>query len=336
MIEQREASALVDNKIEPKNILIYGAGAIGSLMGYLLSDPQSSNSSIVENVALLGRMGHMERIRSEGLEVEAPDGTTLVHFRHLFTDLDEFLRSDFHPDVVMICVKTYSLQRLCQELVKSGLLEDRLKNALFLLLMNGMGNRELFGTLVPGASGRTLEGITSNGVRFAQDGRIELKGKGTTVIEKSLPQELEQFMKSRFEDREFQIEFSADFKRQQWNKLFINSVINPIAALARQKNGVILSKVLGGTVERVVREGVAVAQELGMDFDPDAVLELVLSVAEKTGENSCSMLQDVLKNKTTEIDSINGYIVRQAEERSIAVPVNEALYGLIKANARGS
>jgi len=113
-------------------------------------------------------------------------------------------------------------------------------------------------------------------------------------------------------------------------------VINPIAALARQKNGVILSKVLGGTVERVVREGVAVAQELGMDFDPDAVLELVFSVAEKTGENSCSMLQDVLKNKTTEIDSINGYIVRQAEERSIAVPVNEALYNLIKATARGS
>ncbi|WP_345803822.1 ketopantoate reductase family protein, partial [Methanothrix soehngenii] len=56
----------------------------------------------------------------------------------------------------------------------------------------------------------------------------------------------------------------------------------------------------------------------------------------KTGENSCSMLQDVLKNKTTEIDSINGYIVRQAEEHSIAVPVNAALYGLIKATARGS
>ena len=324
----RGVSSMIDNKIEPKNILIYGAGAIGSLMGYLLSDAHSSDGGGVENMALLGRMGHMERISSEGLEVEAPDGKTLVYFGHLFTDL--------HPDLVVICVKTYSLEKLCQELVQSGLLDGKLKNALFLLLMNGMGNRELFGTQVPGASGRTLEGITSNGVRFAQDGRIELKGKGTTVIEKSLPQELEQFMKSRFEDREFQIEFSADFKRQQWNKLFINSVINPIAALARQKNGIILSKVLGGTVERVVREGVAVAQELGMDFDPDAVLELVLSVAEKTGENSCSMLQDVLKNKTTEIDSINGYIVRLAEEHSIAVPVNGALYSLIKATARGS
>lgn len=327
---------MIDNKIEPKNILIYGAGAIGSLMGYLLSDPQSSNSSMVENVALLGRMGYMERISSEGLEVEAPDGKTLVYFCHLFTDLEELGRSDFHPDVVVICVKTYSLEKLCQELIQSGLLEERLKNARFLLLMNGMGNRELFESQVPQASGRIIEGITSNGVKLAREGKIELKGKGTTVIEKNLPLDLEQFMKARFEDRKFQIEFSADFKRQQWNKLFINSVINPIAALARQKNGIILSEVLGGTVERVVREGVAVAQELGMDFDPDAVLELVLSVAEKTGENSCSMLQDVLKNKTTEIDSINGYIVRQAEEHSIAVPVNEALYGLIKATARGS
>ncbi len=327
---------MIDNKIEPKNILIYGAGAIGSLMGYLLSDPQSSNSSMVENVALLGRSGHMERIRSEGLEVEAPDGTTLVYFRHLFTDLDDLLRSDFHPDVVMICVKTYSLQKLCQELGQSGILEDRLKNASFLLLMNGMGNRELFETQVPGALGRAFEGITSNGVKLAREGKIELKGKGTTVIEKSLPQELEQFIKSRFEDRGFVVEFSADFKRQQWNKLFINSAINPIAALARQQNKVILSPVLQSTVKRVVGEGVAVAGAEGFGFDPDTVLELVLSVAEKTGENSCSMLQDVLNNKTTEIDSINGYIVRLGELHSIAVPVNEALYGLIKAIARGS
>lgn len=327
---------MIDNKIKPKNILIYGAGAIGSLMGYLLSDPPSEDEATIENVALLGRSGHMEKIRSDGLVAEAPDGTTLVHFRHLFTDLDEFARSDFHPDVVLISVKTYSLPKLCEEIAQSGLLDGKLKDALFLLLMNGMGNRELFETLVPGALGRIHEGITSNGVKLAREGKIDLKGKGATVIEKSLPQELEQFMKTRFEERGFQIEFSADFKRQQWNKLFINSVINPIAALARQQNKVILSPVLQSAVRRVVGEGVAVARAEGLSFDPDAVLELVLSVAGRTGENSCSMLQDVLNNKSTEIDSINGYIVRLAEEHSIAVPVNEALCGLIKATARNS
>ena len=50
---------MIDNKIEPKNILIYGAGAIGSLMDYLLSDAHSSDGDMVENVALLGRPGHM-------------------------------------------------------------------------------------------------------------------------------------------------------------------------------------------------------------------------------------------------------------------------------------
>lgn len=324
---------MIDNKTKPKNILIYGAGAIGSFMGYLLSDPRRGDGGMIENVALLGRMGHMEKIRADGLEVETAEGTMLVHFRHLFTEPAELVRSDFHPDLVMICVKTYSLQKLCQELAQSGLLEDKLKISSFLLLMNGMGNRELFQSLLPQASARALEGITSNGIKLAREGRIELKGKGPTIIENGLPQELERFIIAQFEEQGFQIEFSADFKRQQWNKLFVNSVINPIAALARQKNAIILSQALQSTVERVVREGVAVAREEGMDFDAEEVLRLVLSVAEKTGENSCSMLQDVLNNRTTEIDSINGYIVRLAQIHSIAVPVNETLYGLIKSTA---
>ena len=78
---------MIDDKIEPKNILIYGAGAIGSLMGYLLSDAHSSDGGMVENVALLGRPGHMDMVRSEGLQIEDPQGMKLVHFRHLFTDL---------------------------------------------------------------------------------------------------------------------------------------------------------------------------------------------------------------------------------------------------------
>ena len=332
----KRASAMIDDKIQPKNILIYGAGAIGSFMGYLLSDPPSGDGAKIENVALLGRSGHMEKIRSEGLQVEALEGTKLVHFRHLFTDLDELEASDFCPDMVLISVKTYSMQRLCQELNGSALLDGRLKDARFLLLMNGMGNRELFQTLISQASGRIFEGITSNGVKLAGEGKIELKGRGPTLLDQGLPGELESFMRSRFEARGFLIDFVPDFKRQQWNKLFINSVINPIAALARQQNKVILYPVLQSTVKRVVEEGVAVARAEELNFDPDAVLELVLSVAEKTGENSCSMLQDVLNNKTTEIDSINGYIVRLAEKHSIAVPVNEILYGLIKATARGS
>ena len=335
MMEIKGPSAMIDNKIQPKNILIYGAGAIGSLIGYLLSDPHSSKGGMEENVALLGRSGHMEKVRSEGLEVQTPEGTKLVHFGHLFTDLNELEATDFHPEVVLISVKTYSLERLCQELNGSGLLEGRLKDALFLLLMNGMGNGELFQKLVPEASGRIFEGITSNGVKLAREGKIELKGRGPTLLDQGLPGELERFIRARFEARGFPIDFVPDFKRQQWNKLFINSVINPIAALARQQNKIIISPVLQSTVKRVVEEGVAVARAEGLSFDPDAVLELVLSVAERTGENSCSMLQDVLNDKTTEIDSINGYIVRMAEKHSIAVPVNVALYGLIKATARG-
>jgi 2-dehydropantoate 2-reductase len=330
-----ERVQLTDGKTEAKNILICGAGAIGSLMGYLLSDPALEDGAAIKNVALLGRMGHMERIRSEGLEVEALEGTKRLYFKHLFSRLEELEASDFCPQMLLISVKSYSLKGLCEEIARSGLLEERLKASRFLLLMNGMGNGELFRTLLPQASGRIFEGITSNGVKLAREGRIELKGRGPTLIEQGLLGEWEQFMRARFEARGFQIDFVPDFKRQQWNKLFINSVINPIAALARQQNRVILSPVLQSTVERVVREGVAVAGAEGLEFDPEAVFDLVFSVAERTAENSCSMLQDLLNEKSTEIDSINGYIVRLAKEHSLAVPVNEALYSLIKAAVRG-
>jgi len=114
------ARAMIDDKIQPKNILIYGAGAIGSFMGYLLSYPPSEDGAAIENVAMLGRPGHMEKIRSEGLQVETPEGIKQVHFRHLFTNLDELEASDFCPEIVLISVKTYSLERLCQELESIG------------------------------------------------------------------------------------------------------------------------------------------------------------------------------------------------------------------------
>ena len=59
-------------------------------------------------------------------------------------------------------------------------------------------------------------------------------------------------------------------------------------------------------------------------------MEMVYSVAEKTSGNTSSMLQDVLKGRMTEIDSINGYIIRLAKKHKIEVPVNEALYELVK------
>jgi 2-dehydropantoate 2-reductase len=311
------------------NILIYGAGAIGSLMGYLLSYPANCIDGKIENVALLGRKSHIEKIRDLGLQVSIFETKKSLQFKYCFTDIADLKSSDYFPDIVIICVKTYSVSAVCEELKESGLLEERLKDAIFILLMNGMGNREAFEGL--GLSGcQVLEGITIMGVKFSEDGIVELKGKGKTIIEAEIDDDLRKFMATRFLERGFEIEFAQDFKEHQYSKLFANAVINPLTALTRRENGIVLAPGLKKTVAAVVKEAVKVAATEGIRREERSVLEMVYSVAEKTSANTSSMLQDTLKGRITEIDSINGYIIRQARKNKIEVPVNEALFELVK------
>ncbi|HOU70045.1 MAG TPA: 2-dehydropantoate 2-reductase [Methanothrix sp.] len=314
-------------------ILIYGAGAIGSFLGYLLSEAPGEGASeekSVESVALLGRAGHMNAIKERGMHVDLGEKREVLHFRHCFSSLDELKRSDFYPQVVVVCVKTHSLPALARELRESGLLEERLKEARFILLMNGMGNREAL--LNCGLdSPRLFEAITSFGVVLAGEGRIELKGRGKTVIQDGMGREEMDFLTERLSEKGFEIEFSRDFSRQQYQKLLVNAAINPITALTRRQNSIILSPVLKSTVERVVAEAVAVAAADGVAIQEMEAFNLVLSVAERTAANTSSMLQDVLRGRRTEIEAINGYIVRQGKKHGIAVPANEALYGMVKA-----
>lgn len=307
------------------DVLIYGSGAIGSLIGYLLSETDRNESKAIENVGLLGRKGHIQEIRRDGLKINFFEGQMTLKFEHCFSSLDEIKESDFCPDLVVVCVKTYSLPKVCKELIESGMVDGKLKDSIFILLMNGMGNAEIFNL-----PANVFEGVTSNGVKFSEDGLIELKGKGRTVLEDRIPEEIKQFMKAQFVEKGFEIEFTHDFKIHQWNKLFANAVINPITAITRKKNGVTLSKHLEETVERIVDECAVVAGKEGLSFDKSEILKFVYSVADKTSMNTSSMLQDVLKGNMTEIDSINGYVVRLAKKHAISVPANETLLSLVK------
>lgn len=308
--------------------LIYGAGAIGSFMGYLLSEG-TPDGGMVDDVGLLGRERHIKKIKESGLEVVLPDGAKSIRFRHCFSSLDEFSSSSFRPELVVVCIKTYSLPALCRELAASGLLDGRLSNAVFVLLMNGMGNRDAFASLSLPAP-RLLEGITAMGVKFAGEGRVELKGKGRTAIEARLDEGMQKHLRQRLAEKGFEVDFPADYAVQQWNKLFVNAVINPITALTGQENGAILSPLLQGTARQIVREAVAVAVREGISADEAGVFDLVNSVAGKTAANTSSMLQDVLKGRMTEIDSINGYVVRLAGRHGLEAPVNEAMVALVK------
>jgi len=124
---------------------------------------------------------------------------------------------------------------------------------------------------------------------------------------------------------------SRDIKGLLWSKLIINAGINALTAITRLNNGRLVE--LEGT-RKILREAVGeatrIAKRKRIKLIYDDPLAKVEAVAEATSANVSSMLQDVLKKKRTEIDFINGVIVRQAQELGIATPVNSLLVDLVK------
>ena len=105
----------------------------------------------------------------------------------------------------------------------------------------------------------------------------------------------------------------------------------PITALARIKNGdIIKDPNLNGLCKKVMLEALQVAVKLGINIDHQVVLDTFYSIMESTTSNNSSMLQDVLNDKQTEIESLNGKIISLGKEIGVNTTVNEVLTGLIR------
>ena len=116
-----------------------------------------------------------------------------------------------------------------------------------------------------------------------------------------------------------------------WEKAIINAGINPIASVLNITNGEIIKIPFASSIQdSIVQEACTVAAKSGIEMDYNSMLATVKEVCQKTAKNKCSMLQDVLQKRKTEIDSINGFILKRAKKLGLAAPVNETMFNLIK------
>ena len=116
-----------------------------------------------------------------------------------------------------------------------------------------------------------------------------------------------------------------------WEKLIINSAINPITAIARIKNGDILKyHSLKSLTSEVAQETYELALKRGINLDFADPAGMVLEAAHTTSENKSSMLQDIERGKRTEVDFVNGAIYRLGEESGVPTPLNATLYAIVK------
>lgn len=122
----------------------------------------------------------------------------------------------------------------------------------------------------------------------------------------------------------------ADARGAQWTKLIFNASTNPVGALTRLHHGAAtFFAPTGDLFNALIAEGEAVAKALGIKLDADP-RTLVLKGANAPGKHKASMLQDVLASRQTEVDFMNGAIVKAGEQAGVPTPLNKAMWALVK------
>jgi len=292
------------------DVLVFGAGAMGSFFGGILSARH--------RVTLVGRKEHVDAIQRSGLKIS---GKTSMIAR---PDAVTRVPHDAEPEIVLVATKAYDTEPAMRSLAPFA------KTSLFVTLQNGIDNAEIIGR----TAARVVAGTTANGVTFVGPGEVRHAGVGETVLGTWSGVSESELVRLRdvFAEAGVVAQLTSDIRTELWAKLVINASINPIAALAGVPNGRIAKdRRLRSLAEAVTRESAAVAKAAGAVVDADELVARTLLVAKRTATNRPSMLQDLDRHHRTEIDAITGKVVRTADRLKLSVPLNEALYALVRA-----
>ncbi len=294
--------------------VIIGAGAMGSLFGGYLSSSE-------KDVWLVDVWKeHIDAIRTHGLIIEEKGEEKTIH-PHATAEIASVGKAD----LIVLFVKAYHTEKA----VSDALVLQK-EDSVFLTLQNGLGNEEVVCRQV--SSRNVLLGATNHGATLLGPGRIRHAGWGKTYLGELDGKKTERVTRfaRMLEGAGIETEVSPAIQRVVWEKLLINVGINALAGLTGLKNGELLDypETLE-LMEALVSEAVKVAGKKGIQIEDDP-LKKVKAVAEATRTNRCSMGQDLDNRRRTEIDAINGAVVRQAEALGIHVPYNRMITNLIK------
>lgn len=296
------------------NFLIVGPGAMGCLFaGHL----KKAGHQVV---VLDYREDRARNINRNGITLEGVGGDFKAH-------VDAVTEKPIQKiHVALICVKAYQTEKAAQTL--SAWLDP---DVTVLTLQNGLGNLE---TIKKRLGGRqVLGGVTAEGATLLGPGHVRHAGRGPTVIG---PAGTEggpvADIVSAFSDAGFDIRAVEAVENLIWGKLIINVGINALAAITKLKNGR-LPKIEGTrqVMKKAIDEAVRVADLKGIKLPFPDPMERVLEVCRGTADNIASMLQDVMAERATEIQFINGAIVAEGQRLGIPTPINFTLSCLVTA-----
>lgn len=201
-------------------------------------------------------------------------------------------------------------------------------NAAVCSVQNGVGNEEIIAEYVP----RVILGTTFPAGHITAPGVCNQDTGGSTWIGPFAPRPASMDEVRRLADActrsGMDVIAMEDARGAQWTKLIFNSASNAMGALTRLPHGIACEQVWP-VMSALAEEGIAVSKALGvtLDGDPVALLEYGKQVAYK---HKPSMLQDVLAQRATEVDALNGGIAKIGKEIGVPTPLNDAMTVMIK------
>ncbi len=296
-------------------IAIIGAGAMG---GWLASEfTQSGQEVVLVDVSA----PLVEAITSRGITVRSKDGVRNVKMRAVTSPQGLPI-----ADTVLFFVKaTYmrAAAELAQPLVSP--------ETTVVSLQNGWGNADVLAERY--MQEQIIVGVTYHSATVINLADVAHTGTGVTIIgpyAEAVDLDRASAFGALLSGAGVENVVSEHVKTEIWGKLILNAATLPTAALTRLSAGDLFAMdEMKELVDDVAAEAVSVAQGLGYDISLGERLERIHAVLEAAGKGKASMLQDVESTRKTEVEVINGAIVKSAKSLGLKVPLNEAMVRLI-------
>ena len=293
-------------------VAVLGAGAVGCFHGGMLARAGHS-------VMLIGRAMHVDAFRKSGLHFEG-----LKFNERIPVEASTSVESVRGAKLVLFCVKSTDTDAAAAAM--APFLDA---DALVANLQNGVDNADRIQARI---SQPVIPACVYAATEMAGPGHLKHHGRGDLVIGTLGLASAEALasVKQCFEAAGVPTVISDNVAGELWAKLVANCAYNAVSAISQLPYGVMIeSPGVRELMRDVTGEVAAVAKADGIRMLPD-LLERVYAIAKAMPTQKSSTAQDLARGKPSEIDHLNGYIVRRGEALRIATPANRALWALVK------
>ena len=289
-------------------VAVMGAGAVGCYFGGMLARAG-------HDVTLIARPQHVEAVRRDGLRMD-----TKTFDEHVRVSASSDANAVKGANLVLFCVKSTDTEAAGEQ-IKPYLSAG----AVVLCLQNGVDNADRLRAVLP--QHEVAAAVVYVGTEMAGPGHVKHHGRGELVID---PTKGSDEVARALVAAGVPTEISDNVRGALWLKLILNCAYNAVSAIAQKPYGETVPGVGVKDVMRdVVNECLAVAKAEGVTVQGDVDAAVRKIVESMPGQYS-STAQDLARGKPTEIDYLNGHVVKRGAALGIATPANRVLWAMVK------